>query len=124
MTRTRGDEYQGELKVGQRVHSILYGGRDGVIYAIEGGQRPDSISGPGLDRFAKGGMAMIRVVFEDHQMYVPESAIKGVQWLIMGEIVSRTEVEKALAEAAAAEDTRIKKQLEIYESRVREQGED
>lgn len=28
------------VEVGQRVHSILYGGRNGIVYAIHGEQRP------------------------------------------------------------------------------------
>lgn len=30
MKGTRGNQYQDELKVGQRVHCILYGGMDGI----------------------------------------------------------------------------------------------
>jgi len=91
--RTRGDQYQGMLQVGQKVHSILYGGRDGIISKITGQQNPESIQQLGRGCVVMGGRAYVDVVFEEYiTRGIPESIIRGVQWFIMDEIANSDEI--------------------------------
>lgn len=108
--RTRGDQYQGKLKIGQKIHSILYGGRNGVITAIQGEQKPDTIRPVGGGIMVTGGSAMMTVTFDDYTMSrgLPESILRGVQWFIFDEIENYAEVLKAIERA---DD--MKKGLEI-----------
>jgi len=101
--RTRGDQYKGNLAVGQKVHSILYGGRDGVISAISGQQDPASIRSLGGGCVVMGGRATIDVTFEDHiSRAIPESIIRGVQWYILDEIECQETIDKANEKAIEA----------------------
>ncbi len=82
MNRTRGDQYKGNLEVGQRVHCILYGGKNGIISEIKGEQAPGTIRSLGSGCIHMGGNANFKVVFEDHFSVVPECIVRGVQWYI------------------------------------------
>lgn len=88
------------LQVGQRVHSILYGGRDGVIYAVHG--KPDAASCKTLGGFISvGGSTTIDVVWE-HGGYsrgIPESIARGVQWRLYDETVDSAEIQRMLDNA-------------------------
>ena len=109
----RGDQYQGKLEVGQRIHSILYGGRDGVICKITGDQRPETIK-----RFGggcMGGAANIDVVFDEYvSRGIPEGIIRGVQWHISDEVVLPQEImammDKAALVVAEKKETERKEQ--------------
>ena len=120
-TQVRGDEYQGLLSVGQRVHSILYGGRDGIITEINGEQTPETIKRIFGGAGVMGGSADIRIVFVDHETSVPEAIIRGVQWFISDEIVSEEETSKALRAAyratAEAKAEQERKAIEKQEER-------
>ena len=104
------------LKIGQKVYSILYGGRDGVIYKIEGEQRPETIQklgGCGV----MGGNAHIYIVFDNgSKSCVPESIIHGVQWRIYEEYVTENEVQAALQFATETEE-RKKQEVEAEKQR-------
>lgn len=95
------------IQIGQKVYSGLYGGRHGVVYAIHGAQRPDSVGSMhgGVIRF--GGNAYFDIVFtngtESHQL--PETILYGVQWKIFDEVVSAEEI-RAMRGYAASETTR------------------
>ncbi len=84
------------LQVNQKIHSILYGGRDGYIKEIIGKQSPDTIKELG-GMIVMGGSAEIRVRFlNGSESVVPESIIHGVQWKI-GELLNEDEI-KAMDE--------------------------
>jgi hypothetical protein len=99
----RGDKYEGKLQVGQRVCCGLYGGMDGIITAIHGEQRPETIKRLFGGAGVMGGNANIEIVFLDHHAHIsrgtPEGIIRGVQWDISDEIASQGEIELALLEA-------------------------
>ena len=102
ITATRGDLYQGQLHIGQHVHCILYGGRDGIITAIAGQQDPASIRSFG-GAIVTGGRATVTVAFETYiSAGIPESIVRGVQWRISEEIAEPAEIEAAITKAAAA----------------------
>ncbi len=107
--------------VGQRVHSILYGGRDGIVYAIHGEQAPQSIGTLG-GFISYGGSAYFDIVFEHGgiSQKLPESIMRGVQWRIYDEIATAEEIAEALV---FAEEERIRKEAEAKaasERRARE----
>jgi hypothetical protein len=117
MERTRGDQYKGCLEVGQRVHCILYGGKDGVISAIEGQQDPDSIRSLG-GGMVTGGRANVRVAFEDHLSGVPEAIIRGVQWYIYNKIEPREVIDQTIEKARIAREEKERKAKEASEART------
>jgi hypothetical protein len=63
------------LKVGSRVYSILYGGRDGIVFSIYGEQTPDSVVQMGSSLVSRGGSASFDIVFSngDVSRALPES---------------------------------------------------
>jgi hypothetical protein len=90
------------LVVGTRVHCILYGGMDGIVYEIVGEQKPETIAklgGIGV----MGGNADFRIVFigeRAHRSTVPESLVLGsCQWSIEDGIATADEIKIALAAA-------------------------
>jgi len=114
-----------KLMVGQRVHCILYGGMDGIIYEIAGEQRPETISklgGVGV----MGGNANFHIVFTGeraHLSTVPESIVLGsCQWSIEDGIADADEIKAALAAAEtrkkAAEAEQLRKSNERAEKRA------
>jgi hypothetical protein len=111
----KGNDYQGKLVVGQRVHSILYGGRDGIISAINGEQSPESIKSLGGGCVVMGGRATMDVVFEEYvSRCIPECIIRGVQWRIANVIETPEMIEQAIKQASAATDA--KKEAERLEA--------
>ena len=88
--------------VGQRIHCILYGGMDGIVYEIVGEQRPETIAklgGVGV----MGGQADFKIVFTGeraHLSTVPEALVLGsCQWRIEDGIASAAEITAALKAA-------------------------
>jgi len=101
MNRTKGDQYKGALQVGQKVYSILYGGRNGVICRITGEQAPETIQTLGRGCVVLGGRATVDVVFEEYvSRGISEAIVRGVQWEIMDEIVEPHEILSLLRNAA------------------------
>ena len=92
---------------GTRVHTILGGGRTGIVYAIRGTQSPTSVRSLG-SVMVSGGGAQFDVVFESgtRSKALPEALIRAsVQWRILDDFASEHEIEHALA-FADAEDAR------------------
>lgn len=121
-TRVRGDQYQGLLDVGQKVHCMLYGGSDGVVCAINGEQRPDTIQSiAGI--MTTGGNASMDVVFYDGGLSrgVPESIIRGVQWYIYPVIVTKSAIYDLMQNhnvtKAAKAEAKEREQLEREQQR-------
>jgi hypothetical protein len=99
------------LTVGARVHCILYGGKDGVVYAIHGEQQPDTVQSlAGV--VTCGGNAYIDIVWEDgtESHKIPESVIRGVQWRILPGIADDNEI-RTMREYALQENTRRSEEL-------------
>lgn len=122
MERTRGDQYKGDLKVGQRVHSILYGGRDGVISAIDGTQDPGSIKSLGGGCVVMGGGATIDVVFPEYvSHHIPESIIRGVQWYIFDVIETQEVIDLNLgiANKVVEKEKQSNKEIAIARDKTR-----
>ncbi len=117
----QGKDFQGNLEVGMRVHSILYGGRDGIIFNIRGNQDPDSIRQLGCG-VVTGGYASIDIVFEKGTISrgIPESIVRGVQWRISdGDLASEEEIQHALAYAEL--ESRRKEKSDKEEAQVKEE---
>ncbi len=119
MEQTRGDQYQGDLKVGQRVHSILYGGKDGVISAINGQQDPGSIKSLGGGCVVMGGRATVDVVFPEYvSRAIPESIIRGVQWYILDVIETPEVIRQTIDQTKAMQEKAIENVREEEEKKV------
>ncbi len=91
---TRGDQYKGLITVGQRVHCILYGGQDGIVYEITGEQSPNTCKTLG-GFISYGGRATFSIVFDAHRSVTPESIVRGVQWYIYDSIATSDEITAA-----------------------------
>jgi len=91
-------EYVGNLHVGQKVYSGLYGGRYGIISAIHGEQRPDTIQSIFKGVGVMGGHAHIDVVFDNgtYSRMIPEGIVRGIQWRISSDIVTPEKIEQAM----------------------------
>jgi hypothetical protein len=117
----QGKDFQGNLEVGMRVHSILYGGRDGIIFKITCDQDPDSIRQLGCG-VVTGGYASIDIVFEKGTISrgIPESIVRGVQWRISdGDLASEEEIQHALAYAEL--ESRRKEKSDKEEAQAKEE---
>uniref|UniRef100_A0A6M3KXQ4 Large polyvalent protein associated domain-containing protein n=1 Tax=viral metagenome TaxID=1070528 RepID=A0A6M3KXQ4_9ZZZZ len=115
----RGDKYQGTLAVGQRVYSILSGGRDGIICRISGEQSPETIRSLGGGAVVMGGRATMDIVFEESvSRQIPECIVRGVQWFISEEIASGDEILTALTQAAMAQTEKAEKENKEAEEKA------
>jgi Large polyvalent protein associated domain 30/Large polyvalent protein associated domain 29 len=86
--------YEGELLVGTRVHNILYGGKDGLIVAITGIQRPSTCRSIG-GIMCTGGSAEVDIVWEDGTESRRTSEVllrTGVQWRILDGVATADEI--------------------------------
>jgi hypothetical protein len=95
-----------QVVVGQLVHCILYGGMDGIVYAVHGPQTPETIrSLSGVIQY--GGSAYFDIVFTGHKAHVsrgvPEAIVRGVQWRIREDVASPEEIATAIHLAEHAE---------------------
>lgn len=79
---------------------VLNTGR-GVVYAIHGEQKPDSVKHLGGGVVSMGGNADFDIVFETggRADRVPECILRGVQWEIFEEVVPQEEIDRLLANA-------------------------
>lgn len=86
------------VQVGQRIHSILYGGRDGIVYRIHGDQSPGSCRHLPIGA-SMGGRAEFDIVFDNGTIsrQLPETILRGVQWRIYDSIATGDEIAKALS---------------------------
>jgi len=118
----KGTEFQGNLEVGTRVHCILYGGRDGIVFKITGDQHPESIEHLGGGCMVTGGTATFDIVFENGTISrgVPEGIVRGVQWRIKKDSEANAE-EIQLALAYAELETRRKEKSDKEEAQAKEE---
>jgi hypothetical protein len=104
----RESTYTAPLVIGSRVHCILYGGKDGVIYDIRGTQNPGSCRTLGGGIGVMGGSADFSIVWDDgtESRGTPESLIRSsVQWEVLDGIASADEI-NAMRGAAILETNR------------------
>ena len=93
------------LVIGTRVYCALHYCGAGIVYAIHGEQRPDTVQtfmgGAGVS----GGSARVDVVFANgHQSRaLPESIVRGIQWRILDEVASASEIAAAQAHAVCVQ---------------------
>lgn len=100
-----------DIEVGTRIHSILYGGRDGVVYAINGKPKPETVRSIFGGAMMTGGGASFDIVFDNgtESRGLPECILRGVQWRIYAEVASPEEIADMLL-FSASED--VRKRLE------------
>lgn len=102
------------MELGQRVHCILYGGKDGVIAGIQGTLDPDSCKSLGAIGVT-GGNATVEVIWDNGTTsHVPECLIlRSVQWRLYDEVWSASQIEESrqrmLAEGARKEQEAAQK---------------
>lgn len=99
------------LIVGTRVHCGLYGGKNGIIYAIHGEQRPETVRVLASVVMA-GGNAEFDIVWETgtESLGISEAIIHSVQWTMLPGIATAEEI-TALRAHAASEQQRSEKEL-------------
>ncbi|WP_146126561.1 LPD29 domain-containing protein [Burkholderia multivorans] len=109
------------VSVGQRIHSILYGGRDGIVYAIHGEQHPETVQSL-AHVVMRGGGAEFDIVFDNGTMSyrLPECILRGVQWRIYADIATADDIAAALANAAT---TQAHKAAQVSEAKQRDDDE-
>lgn len=90
-----------QLIVGQRIYSVLYGGRYGVVFAIHGEQSPQTVKQLGGGVGVMGGRAHFDIVFDDgtRSKQLPEGILRGVQWTIYADVADREEIDNLLKNA-------------------------
>jgi hypothetical protein len=113
--------------VGTRIHSKLYGGRNGVVYAIHGEQSPDSIRSLAMGAIVMGGSAEFDIVFENgtESHRIPEAIMRGVQWEIYAAVADADEIKSLRANvlveqarrASVEEENRAQFQAEVLRLR-------
>ncbi|MBU2765460.1 hypothetical protein HAP94_04465 [Acidithiobacillus ferrivorans] len=103
------------IQIGQRVHSTLYGGRDGVISHIYGDQSPESChtvcDGVGVT----GGRAHVDIVWKDGTVsnHLSESFLRcSVQWELHDDYASPEEVKQWLDFSVRQQIRRDKRKAE------------
>ena len=103
------------MKRGTRVHCVLYGGRNGIIFDVHGTPSPQTVRhGNGM---AFGGSARYDVVFHDGTVsrQIPETIIRCVQWRVLPGIASEAEIDAALKNA---ETVRLRKEEEARQAAI------
>jgi hypothetical protein len=95
------------IEIGTRIHSILYGGRDGVVYAIQGKQSPETVRSIFGGAMMTGGGSHFDIVFDNgtESRGLPECILRGVQWRIYADIARPEEI-AFLREHVASETER------------------
>lgn len=99
-------DFPEKFEVGQRIHSILYGGKEGTIIAIHGEQSPGTIRSVLGGAGVAGGRAEIDIAWDTSgdrggfSRKIPEAICRGVQWRMLS---GYRDPEEAKAESAAFE---------------------
>lgn len=116
------------IQIGQRIHCILHGGKDGIVTAIHGQQQPQScreLGGIGVT----GGNATLDIIWDNgtQSLQIPESlARSSVQWRISLEVATAADIAHAelyLAEATTQrtlEQARQRAAFTAEQARLRE----
>jgi len=97
------------IQIGTRVHCILYGGKDGVIYDIHGEQSPNTCRSLGGGVGVMGGAADFDIVWEDgtESRRTPECLVRSsVQWTVYDKPPATAEEIATMRSAAVLESNR------------------
>lgn len=104
-TYARYIDYPERLEVGQRIHCILFGGKNGTIIGIHGEQQPETVKKMTALGILSGGNAEIDIAwdtgYEGHGGFsyrTPEAIVRGVQWEMLS---GYRDVGEAIAESEA-----------------------
>ncbi|RYZ93150.1 MAG: hypothetical protein EOP06_02015 [Proteobacteria bacterium] len=99
-----------EVVVGTEVHSKLYGGRNGVVFHIEGDASPESIEDLGI--VTRGGRASYDIVFDNGSIsrMLPEAILRGVQWRIYATVLDEEKIKQMLEHADQVQRAEMKEQ--------------
>lgn len=115
---------------GQRVHCILYGGKDGVVVSIDGKQCPDTCRSLGNGVGVMGGNAHLNIVWDNgtESKSIPESLARGsVQWKLYDEVATEEQIAEMEAFVVtertrrSAEETARQEAFQKEKSRLREE---
>ncbi|NSX34469.1 hypothetical protein HTK96_13910 [Brevundimonas vesicularis] len=89
------------FEIGSRINCILHYCGEGIVYAIHGEQRPESVETLG-GFIQRGGSATFDVVFLNGSVSknLPEAVILGVQWSKLEGVATAEEIAEALAHSA------------------------
>lgn len=90
--------YTKQIQIGQRLHCILYGGKDGIVVAAYGEQSPASCKSIEGGIGVMGGNAHFDIVWDNgtQSLKIPEALIRSsVQWRVYDEVVTQTEIDAA-----------------------------
>lgn len=116
------------LPVGTRIHCILYGGKDGILYHVRGEQSPHTCRSLGGGVGVTGGTADFDIVWLGdgaHTSCVPEALVRdSVQWKIRHDqpIASADEIKAALDFAARKQAEREAEQKRKEQARADERA--
>ena len=86
------------IALGQRLHCILYGGKDGTVVAIHGEQSPGSCQSFGGGVGVTGGSAHLDILWDNgtQSLRIPEAlARNSVQWRVYDEVATSADIEAA-----------------------------
>ena len=92
--------FNGLIAVGQRIHCILYGGKDGTVVEIRGTQTPSTVQAAYHGVVMAGGKADLDIIWDDGttSLSIPEALVRGsVQWTIYPEVASEDDIAQAYA---------------------------
>lgn len=105
--------------IGQVVSTVLYNRGRGIVFAIHGEQKPDSV-GSLSGVVSYGGNATFDIAFESGTISraLPESILHGRQWSIFPEIKTAEDV-KRIVEHAKEEERRKAQEREAEERQYR-----
>lgn len=105
------------LIIGTRVHCVLHGGRDGVIFEIHGKQSPATCGSIGDGFMVTGGSALFDIVWKNgtQSLRTPETLLqRSSQWSILPGLATLEEIQSmlgsAILETHRREDERTEKQ--------------
>lgn len=101
------------VTVGTRVSTILYNRGRGVVYAVHGTPRPETVRRLAGGNIATGGNASFDIVFAcgGTSRMLPESILHGVQWTIFHD-EPKADAEEIVQLLAHAEACRAEKQAQ------------
>ncbi|MBV6855907.1 hypothetical protein KWH45_21075 [Xanthomonas campestris pv. mirabilis] len=104
------------LVVGQRISTLLYGWRRGVVTAIHGEQSPASVGRNGPVSW--GGRAQFDIVFNcgETTRLLPESILHGVQWTIYDEVATAEEIAALIANASTVQAIKAQQKADEREA--------
>jgi hypothetical protein len=118
MERIRGDQYQGEIIIGQRVSWRDFG----IVIAVHGRENPGSVRHLAGGVCSMGGEAEYDIAFNTHiTRHLPECILRGLGWGIYpGEIATPEEIAATVAAAGAHQKSEVEGKARMAEEKAAE----